>query len=126
MIIECSWIIPKRMSAITIGTFIFIKKINNRIDDALIVHEKKHVEQFKKQPFTFWIKYLFSRECRCQFEVEAYAWQIGYLCKSSTARLNDFINYFTDILYSGYKLNYEKIYINALIKQECYKLGLPV
>jgi len=62
------------MAAITIGTWVFMRP--SATPDVL-PHEKVHVKQFRKQPFTFWLRYLFSRNARLHYEAEAYAESIN-------------------------------------------------
>ena len=66
--------IPGWISGITIGPVIFHE--TDRPD--LIVHEMVHVRQFYRQPFTFWIRYLWQRRKGYRtitYEQEAYALQ---------------------------------------------------
>jgi len=83
--------IPRNSAAITIGTWIFIRPGTN-----VLPHEKIHVRQFMAQPFTFWLRYLFSKKWRLRYEAEAYATSV----KNGAS-----INMVADALALDYKLN---------------------
>ena len=117
-IIKCKWLVPPGMDAFTVGTIIFYR---NNISPDLIEHEKTHVNQFKKQPFTFWLKYLFSRKHRCIFEAEAYAAQIKYISKYRAETRQDLIKSFATVLHDRYYLSYSMEYIVDILRRECLK-----
>lgn len=65
-------------NAFTLGSIVFIKHELSE-DNSILQHEMTHVAQFKKEGLLFWVKYLFSKECRLDYECEAFAVQIMYL-----------------------------------------------
>lgn len=102
-----------RLNAITIGKYmIMLPELANNQD--LITHEAVHVKQFQEQPFTFWLRYIFSRNQRLKFECEAFATQALYRVTHQKADLQATINAFaTDIkdcyfLFGKFSLEYIK------------------
>lgn len=93
-------------NAITIGTIIFIKpELADRQD--IIEHEKVHIAQFKRQPFTFWLRYLLSSKWRLRYECEAFATQIRYLISHDfKVNLSDLVNQFSNDISNFYRLPY--------------------
>ncbi len=100
-------------NAITIGTIIFIKpELVDRQD--IIEHEKVHVAQFKRQPFTFWLRYLFSAKWRLRYECDAFATQIRYLISHDyNADLTALIDRFANDIAIYYRLPYSLAKIRA-------------
>ena len=90
-----------RLNAITIGKYmIMLPELANNQD--LISHEAVHVKQFQQQPFTFWLRYIFSRNQRLQFECQAFATQALYRVTHQQADLHAVINAFANDLKSNY------------------------
>jgi len=84
-IIRCnSFPIPRGMSAITIGSWIFIRP---QAEASVLLHEMVHVEQFKND-WLFPIKYLFSASYRYNAAIEAYRVSIEH-----GLSLKDAVNY---------------------------------
>jgi hypothetical protein len=98
-------ILPKDTIAVTIGIYIFSKF--DYINQSTLDHEMVHVKQFKKDPWLFWVKYIFNRNCRLKYEIEAYKVQIisGFYS----------IDVVVDYLSDNYWLNYSKDYIKNKI-----------
>jgi hypothetical protein len=71
----------------------------------IIQHEMIHVAQFKRERIMFWIKYLFNKECRLNYECEAFAAQIRYLFnQNESMSLQDLFVRFTTDIFNNYNL----------------------
>jgi hypothetical protein len=57
------------------GVLLIRKSVMN---EELIQHETVHYHQWKKEPWSFYFKYVFCRKCRLAYEVEAYKKSIEY------------------------------------------------
>lgn len=72
-----NWLLMKGFSGATYCTpFIFIRP-ERKGDEGLLEHEKTHVRQFWRNPFMF-LWYVFSKQARYQYELEAYRVQLRY------------------------------------------------
>lgn len=72
--------------AATIRNTVFINKsvwfyYSQDAQDACLKHEEVHAKQQLKEPFRFWVKYLFNRKHRLEYELPAYVVQINHLVK---------------------------------------------
>ena len=114
-IFKTNFLVPNGFDAITIGTWIFIRP-ESAIYDSILEHEKVHVEQFKREPFTFWFKYLFNQSHRLAYETEAYAQQIKYFVNKSYLNSEDWIRAYSDLLYKQYRLSYSYDYIKHYLE----------
>lgn len=95
--------IPAKMDAITLGSVIFIRT------DApyhLLMHEKVHVAQFKKD-WLMPIKYILSKSHMYAYEIEAYKESIKYGMPLSEA---------ISMIHYGYDLGYSRSEIEAALR----------
>lgn len=98
-----------------LGPISFIsKELTGRNKEAVIAHEKEHYYQWKKNPFTFGIKYLFIPEVRYKAELEAYRQQNYIVEAPDTYSYYILNNYKLDKL----NLTIEKIKNDLLNKKE--------
>jgi len=82
--------------------FIFIKP-DYKNDLGILIHEKVHVKQFWRKPFTHSHK-LLNQDYMLDCEVEAYAAQIKYYV-SQGANKQSLINEFANAILTGYGLS---------------------
>jgi hypothetical protein len=71
-----NWFVPAKFGAVTYGPLIFIRP-SRANDVGIYKHELVHVEQFWRNPF-FGLSYLFSKEARLWYELEAYREQLKW------------------------------------------------
>jgi len=88
-VIYCN-LMPERFAGYTIGPIILIRP-KYRDDAGLLAHEKVHVRQWMKNPLMgLW--YLFSKDSRLAYEVEAYREQLKHYKDDKSATFARFIS----------------------------------
>jgi hypothetical protein len=82
---------------------------------ALVAHEQVHVRQYLEDSRFQW-KYVFSRQARLNYEIEAYAEQIKFLLQRHPNRKEEYIeekarrlSSMTYLLFMGYETVYQKL-----------------
>ena len=72
------WLLPRRMRAVTVWTFVILLRVGERLTLAGKAHELVHVQQWRRWPLSFPVRYLWAclvdggyRNCR--YEVAARA-----------------------------------------------------
>ena len=74
-VIYTNFLIPKRFDAYNLIIVCLIRP-EFKNDNALYEHELTHNRQWKREPFTYPFKYLFSKPYRYKMELEAYTAQL--------------------------------------------------
>lgn len=92
-------LIPRRFTGYTFA-FIILLRPSVKGDIPLLEHEKVHVNQFWRTLGLNGLFYLFSKEKRLQYELEAYKKQLEFESNKSLAKIV-FANYLTE----NYNLN---------------------
>lgn len=77
MIFYSAHLVPAGFAGWHVGPLIFIRP-EYRHDAGLLAHEKTHVRQFRRRPFTHMIRYRWQRSYRLACEVEAYREQLAH------------------------------------------------
>ena len=54
------WLLPRRMRAVTVWTFVILLRVGERLTLAGKAHELVHVQQFRRWPATFPFRYLWA------------------------------------------------------------------
>lgn len=75
MIVYSNFLMPKWADGRTLGPIIQIRP-SKKDDKDLLVHEKVHQQQWRRNPVLFYFRYLFSKKWRLRYELEAYREQL--------------------------------------------------
>ena len=100
--------VPNGFSGWTVGPVIFIRP-SKKDDIGLLEHEKTHVRQFWRNPFTY-CRVLWNKKFVLETEVEAYKEQLKWCSE-------DRMEYFANSIATKYGLNITKEQALELLKQ---------
>ena len=91
----------KKFDGIALGDNIFIRE--GMMRPTILAHEKTHVEQWQREKWLFYFRYLFSKKARAHYEAEAYANQLraSPLVESHSAKLE----HYAERMVKHYNLN---------------------
>ena len=81
----------------------------------VLIHELVHIEQFKREPIVFWLKYLCSKNWRLKYECESYAKQAKWLESNKQTPLVTSKEKFIIYLLRDYNLNFNYDKINTAL-----------